>query len=97
MLTNPIILAVVIGFGWSSVGVALPGAAAWLIDLVAAAAAPCALFVLGASLSGLRLGPAWREGFVIVTLKLLALPRLLPSNTPLSLALDALPFLLPPL
>jgi malonate transporter and related proteins len=76
MVTNPIILAVVIGFAWSSVGVALPGAVARLVDLAAAAATPCALFVLGASLSGLRLGAGWREGLVIVALKLLALPVL---------------------
>ena len=76
MLTNPIIVAVVIGFAWTNVGVALPGAVAWVVDLAAAAAAPCALFVLGASLSGMRLGAGWREGFVIVALKLLALPVL---------------------
>ena len=54
----------------------LPGAVAWLVDLAAAAAAPCALFVLGASLSGMCLGAGWREGLVIVALKLLALPVL---------------------
>jgi malonate transporter and related proteins len=74
MLTNPIILAVIAGFAWSRLGAELPGAAARLVDAAAAAASPCALFVLGASLRGLRLGAGWREGLVIVALKLVALP-----------------------
>ncbi|HEX7969449.1 MAG TPA: AEC family transporter [Stellaceae bacterium] len=73
---NPIILAIAAGFLWSRLGLALPRAVAGFLDLLAPAAGPCALFTLGASLSGFRLAAGFGETFVIVVLKLVTLPLL---------------------
>ncbi len=73
---NPIVLAIAAGFLWSRLGLALPRAVAGFVDLLAPAAGPCALFTLGASLSGFRLAAGLHEILAIVLLKLVALPVL---------------------
>ena len=49
---NPMIVSVVLGIGWGATGLALPGPVAEFMTLLGAAATPCALCALGASLSG---------------------------------------------
>lgn len=71
---NPIILAIAAGFLWSGLGPALPRALTGFLDLLAPAAGPCALFTLGAGLSGFRLAADLGETFAIVVLKLAVLP-----------------------
>ncbi len=49
---NPMIVSVVLGIAWGATGLALPGPVAEFMTLLGAAATPCALFAIGASLSG---------------------------------------------
>lgn len=74
LATNPIIAAIVLGYLWRQSGWALPRVAVDFVDLVAAAASPCALFTLGAALSGFRFAAGAGETAIIVALKLLLQP-----------------------
>lgn len=49
---NPMIVSVVLGLGWGSTGWALPVPVNEFLTLLGAAATPCALFAIGASLAG---------------------------------------------
>jgi malonate transporter len=49
---NPMIGSVVLGILWGSTGLALPGPVNEFMTLLGAAATPCALFAIGASLAG---------------------------------------------
>ncbi len=49
-VVNPIVLSILAGFGLSAIGFGLPPAASRGIDMLAAAATPCALVALGAKL-----------------------------------------------
>jgi len=71
---NPVILSIVAGLLWRLTGLALPGPLRHLIDLLAAAATPAALFSLGATLAGFRLAGDLGESLVVVAIKLLVLP-----------------------
>src|SRR3546814_14524619 len=51
---NPIILALVADIAFGQSGLALPGAAERFLGLLGSAAAPCALFALGASLTAFK-------------------------------------------
>ncbi|MCY4147810.1 MAG: AEC family transporter [Gammaproteobacteria bacterium] len=50
LLKNPMILAMVFGLLWSLLGLPKPGPLANFLDLLGAAATPCALFAIGGSL-----------------------------------------------
>lgn len=76
LATNPIILAIVVGFLWSLTHWPLPAALAEFLNLLGAAASPCALFALGAALSRFRLASGAHESAAIVGLKLLLQPLL---------------------
>lgn len=52
LLRNPMIVSVVLGLGWGAAGWALPGPVNEFLTLLGAAATPCALFAIGASLAG---------------------------------------------
>ena len=52
LLRNPMIVSVVLGLGWGAAGWALPGSVNEFLTLLGAAATPCALFAIGASLAG---------------------------------------------
>lgn len=52
LLKNPMIVSVVLGLGWGATGVALPVPFNEFLTLLGAAATPCALFAIGASLAG---------------------------------------------
>lgn len=51
VLKNPMVVAMVLGLIWSSTGFALPVIANDFLTLLGAAATPCALFAIGASLA----------------------------------------------
>ena len=52
---NPMLMAIVAGFAFALTGIAMPDVAAHTLEIVATAASPVALFVIGGSLIGLRL------------------------------------------
>ncbi len=52
VLKNPMVMALFVGLAWNSTGVTTPQPAADLIDMLAGASTPCALFAIGASLAG---------------------------------------------
>jgi predicted permease len=75
LLRNPIILAIALGFAWRAAGIPVPGPLRQLLALLGNAAAPLALFCLGASLPPLaRNSPVMREAVLATSLKLLVLP-----------------------
>jgi predicted permease len=75
--SNPFIPALIVGFVFAGLQVRLPGPAQTTVDLLAASAAPAALFALGASLSIYR-EPTQRTGQVALMniVKLAAMPVL---------------------
>lgn len=76
-VSNPIVVSLMLGLAANQLGrpAALAPAAAMMraLDLLAAAALPCALLSLGAALAGMRAG-GWATTAVIVGVKLVALP-----------------------
>jgi predicted permease len=52
LIRNPMIVSVVLGIVWGATGLALPGPVNEFLTLLGAAATPCALFAIGASLAG---------------------------------------------
>lgn len=52
LLKNPMIVSVVLGLAWGSTGWALPVPVNEFLTMLGAAATPCALFAIGASLAG---------------------------------------------
>lgn len=52
LLKNPMIVSVVLGLSWGATGWALPVPVNEFLTLLGAAATPCALFAIGASLAG---------------------------------------------
>lgn len=76
VLRNPVILALLAGFGWFLTGWTLPAPASRFIDLLAGAAPACALGALGASLTGFRLAGDLKHAATSTVLKLAALPAL---------------------
>ncbi|MCB1882422.1 MAG: AEC family transporter [Geminicoccaceae bacterium] len=73
---NPLILAVLLGAFAAALPFGLPGTVEAFAGLLGAAAAPCALFALGASLVGTRLGGAGRELLSLALMKLVLHPLL---------------------
>lgn len=56
LLRNPLIIAIVLGLVMSMLELHLPMVPARVIDMLAAASAPVALFVIGATLNGMKIG-----------------------------------------
>jgi malonate transporter and related proteins len=56
LLRNPLIIAIVLGLGMSLLELRLPVVPARVIEMLAAASAPVALFVIGATLNGMKAG-----------------------------------------
>ncbi len=71
---NPIIVALLAGQLYGASGLALPVAIDRFAELLSGAAAPCALFALGASLVGYRLGGDLRQCAALVGFKLFIHP-----------------------
>lgn len=76
LVRNPVILGVLTGIAWGATGLGLHPAVERFVALLAGAAAPSALFALGASLAEFRIRGALGESLTIVGLKLLVLPAL---------------------
>ena len=77
---NPLIIAVFAGFAWNLTGSDLPTPIANFAGLLGAAAAPCALFALGASLVGATLAGARAEIATATAIKLLVHPLLMAAT-----------------
>ncbi|MDH4563721.1 AEC family transporter [Pseudomonas sp. BN411] len=56
LLRNPVIIAISVGLALALLGVRLPAVPAKVVEMLAMASAPVALFVIGASLDGLKAG-----------------------------------------
>lgn len=87
LAANPLILAIVAGFGVAVTGTAMPEPAMRAIGMLASASAAVALFVVGGSLVGLRVGGMLRDVALVATAKLAVHP----------LAVFAFLLLLPPI
>ncbi len=74
LVTNPIIMGLLAGVAWKTAGFALPGPADRFLGLLGAAAIPCSLFVLGASLARYELKGALPQAGVATFLKLVLHP-----------------------
>ncbi len=75
LITNPLILACLVGIGLNLSGIGLPWGSAAVLDILARAALPLGLLAVGA---GLRLAALSRPGLLVAVsvLKLLVLPAL---------------------
>lgn len=76
MLLNPILLGVAAGLLFNRLGLTLPAVVAGATELVGQSLLPCALIMLGASLTQYRLREYSHEAWVLVGLKLLVQPLL---------------------
>ena len=75
LLRNPIIISILLGFVWRGTGIGVPSPIHNLLVVLGPAAAPLALFCLGASLPAIATDPAIiREAALATVLKLTALP-----------------------
>jgi malonate transporter and related proteins len=77
LAVNPIILALLAGIAYGQTGLAVPGAAERFLALLGGAAAPCALFALGASLTAFEIRGDLKETLAIVGMKLLVHPAIM--------------------
>lgn len=73
---NPIILALLTGIAYGQSGLQLPVVAESFLMLLGGAAAPCALFALGASLTSFEVSGDLKESFAIVAMKLVVHPAI---------------------
>ena len=74
VLRNPIVVGLAVGFLANLSGMALPGPVDRFTELLGAAAVPCALFAMGASLAGYPLRGALGPALALTTVKLLVHP-----------------------
>lgn len=74
VLTNPLIIAILCGCGWGLTGWPLPGLVKAPLSMLADAATPLSLLVLGMGLARYAVGDAWRLSLAISATKLLLLP-----------------------
>ena len=74
LVRNPLIIAVFAGFAWNLSGMTVPAPLGRFVDLLGAAAAPCALFALGASLVGAPIAGARLEIATASLIKLVIHP-----------------------
>lgn len=66
---NPIVIALAIGIAMNLAGIGFRGPVDGIAGMLAAAAIPCTLFTLGASLAGYRLGGQLKAAIALVGLK----------------------------
>ncbi len=76
LVRNPILIGISAGFVWRQTGLPLPDVASTSLRFIADAAAPCALFAMGAALSRYGLGGERLLLVLVVALKLLVFPAL---------------------
>ena len=76
LLTNAIVLALVLGSIWRWAGIGLHPIAGRMLDMLADASVPAALFALGVSLAGYSLRGAWSGIAWLIGLKMVLMPVL---------------------
>ena len=76
LATNGIVLGLIAGSLWRLTGLGLHPIAGTMLDMLADASIPTALFALGVSLSGYSLKGAWSGMFALIGLKMLLMPLL---------------------
>jgi predicted permease len=76
MVRNPIVVGILLGLGMNLAGLGIPGPLDRMMEMVGAAAVPCALFALGASLALYPLFGDVPPALVLSGLKLLVHPVL---------------------
>ena len=93
LIKNPVLMAIFIGVLIAMSGISLPGPATKAIDMVANAAGPAALFVIGGAIYGLRVRGVIMDVSQIVVGKLILHPLaivlaflIMPTSDPLLLA-----------
>jgi malonate transporter len=101
VVRNPIVATVFIALAWRLLGLPVPGVARRTMELLGAATPAVALFCLGGSLAGFRIGRAWGEVAWATVLKLAVLPlmvwgacllfHLSPTETGIAVMTAALP------
>lgn len=74
---NPVIVAMLLGIAYGQTGLALPAPAERFLALLGGAAAPCALFALGASLTAFKISGDIKETLGIVVMKLVVHPAVM--------------------
>jgi predicted permease len=86
---NPLPLSIAFGLLWSAAGVPVPTPVEKWIDLLGAAAAPCALFAIGLFLSDKSVRSGVAEASVATAIKMLLQPLLALLMLPAFVALDS--------
>ena len=76
LVRNPIVMGILCGILWGLLALPLPRAIDGLLELLAEAVAPCALFTVGASIAGFRIAGSLSEAAVAVVCKLFLHPLL---------------------
>jgi predicted permease len=76
LATNAIVLGLVVGTLWRFGGLGLHPVALTMLDMLADASVPTALFALGVSLAGYSLKGAWSGMFALIALKMVLMPVL---------------------
>lgn len=89
LVKHPLILATAAGILGGLTTVSPPAPAQTVIDLLAGATVPCALFALGGSLVGVPISEARREVALLTALKLIVHPALVAATVYLLLPLPA--------
>lgn len=74
LVTNPVIVALLSGIAWNAIGFGIPEAIDSFLKLLGGAAAPAALFALGATLTRFKLASGLSENLVMSVIKLAVLP-----------------------
>lgn len=74
VVTNPIVGSILAGTAWGYTGLALPAIADRTLELIAVAAAPLSLIVLGMGLAEFRIRDGWRPSLAVAAMKLAVLP-----------------------
>jgi malonate transporter len=76
MATNPIVVSLILGLAMAASGLPFPKAANDIARLLGSAAAPCALFAMGATLPQYRIAGNLLESIVVTTIKLVVHPAI---------------------
>ncbi len=74
IIANPVILSMLAGLAYGATGLDLPRPVGKFTEILGAAAAPCSLFALGASLAGYRIAGDLKEVLVVTFVKLVIHP-----------------------
>jgi predicted permease len=88
---NPLPLSIAFGLAWSALGVGLPTPVEKWIDLLGAAAAPCALFAIGLFLSARSVRSGLLEAGLSTLIKLLLQPLAALLVLPWFIDIDSVP------